>query len=192
MTSERPSSSAISPRSAMKFCFPRTFFCSNPPLSNAFTQPRICTLGSPDGPAFSSDLERTALCSHVWLVTFELPQRPEATRCCQRHPSGGACPRFRGISRVLGSTRLFPPFFFARILLFLNLFPVGLFTAAVYKHRANQNERAIADTLDLPVQPQRNKTLRPSPVCPPPLPSLRLLPAAVLWDFRTRYWPDTL
>lgn len=72
----------------------------------------------------------------------------------------------------------FPPFFFARILLFLNLFPVGLFTAAVYKHRANQNERAIADTLDLPVQPQRNKTLRPSclstRLCPPSVFSLQL------------------
>lgn len=90
----------------------------------------------------------------------------------------------------------FSPFFFARILLFLNLFPVGLFTAAVYKHRANQNERAIADTLDLPVQPQRNKTLRPSPVCPPASalpPSSPCSCALGLWNaLLTRYTLNSL
>lgn len=129
-------------------------------------------------------------------MTFELPRRPEATRCCQRHPSGGACPRFAAFPGFLGALGFFPPFFLARILLFLNLFPVGLFTAAVYKHRANQNERAIADTLDLPVQPQRNKTLRPSPVCPPASalpPSSPCSCALGLWNaLLTRYTLNSL
>lgn len=123
--------------------------------------------------------ESTAICSRIWLAMLKLPWRLEATCCCQQHPSGEDFPRFLDIPRTLISNRsicLFVCLLTASILLFWNLFPVSLFTAAVYQHQANQMERAIADTIHLPPQSQKNGTLWASwdyltPSCFP-LPSL--------------------
>lgn len=64
---------------------------------------------------------------------------------------------------------------------------VSLFTAAVYEHRGNQNERAIADTLNCPVPSRKNGALGSSGVVPPPLASLCRLPAAVHGHFQKHF-----
>lgn len=64
-------------------------------------------------------------------------------------------PRHSVFSGVIGCLLSFC----ARILLFLNLFPISLFPAAPYQHQANQNVRATADTLHLPLQSQEKETL---------------------------------